>query len=272
MKKNWSGERLETFILGRDSIEHLHRYALAMDFVENKIVLDIACGNGYGSSLISEKAALVYGVDIDQTTINEAKILYPKKNLNFLTGSADKIPVLDHSVDVVVSFETIEHHDKHDEMMSEIKRVLKNDGILIISTPDKLYYTDYRKKFKNEFHVKELYKDEFKVLLSKYFKNTLLLNQKYYHGISVIKEDNNSNEIIIYSGNYEKVGKELTDPLFMLIMASDSEIKKNIPSFFNGTKIIETGGIDSIEKSYNYKVGKFILSPLKFFLKLISKT
>ena len=99
-----------------------------------------------------------------------------------------------------------------------------------------------------------------------------MLNQKYYHGISVIKEGSNSNEIIIYSGDYEKVGKELTDPLFMLIMASDSEIKKNTPSFFNGTKIIETAGIDSIEKSYNYKVGKFILSPLKFFLKLISKT
>jgi ubiquinone/menaquinone biosynthesis C-methylase UbiE len=267
MKKDWSGERLETFILGRDSIEHIHRYALAMDFIENKTVLDIACGNGYGSSLMSEKATTVYGVDIDQETVEKAKKSYLKKNLNFLTGSADKIPLADESVDVVVSFETIEHHDKHDEMMVEIKRVLKKDGLLIISTPDKLYYTDYRKKFQNEFHVKELYKNEFSALITNYFKNSLLLTQKYYHGSSVIEEDNGTNEIVIHSGSYEQVEKDIADPLFLVIIASDNEVKKINPSVFNGTKIIETGVINSYEKSYNYRVGKMILTPFKFFLK-----
>ncbi len=271
MKKNWSGERLETFILGRDSIEHLHRYALVMDFIEDKTVLDIACGNGYGSSLMSEKAAVVYGVDIDLETIENAKKEYPKENITFLTGSADKIPLLDQSVDVVVSFETIEHHDKHDEMMSEIKRVLKKEGLLVISTPDKLYYTDYRKAFKNEFHVKELYKNEFTTLIANYYKNTLLLTQKYYHGSSIIEEDNDVNEIMMYSGNYEQVDKKVADPLFLVIIASDLEIKKMNPSIFNGTKIIETEVANKFRKSYNFRVGSIILSPFKFLLNLKAK-
>jgi len=62
--------------------------------------------------------------------------------------------------DLVVSFETIEHHDEHEQMLAEVKRVLKPDGMAIISSPDKAIYTD-KPEYHNSFHVKELYREEF---------------------------------------------------------------------------------------------------------------
>jgi ubiquinone/menaquinone biosynthesis C-methylase UbiE len=143
--RKWSGERLETFIHNENAIEHLHRYALASTYVKDKIVLDIASGEGYGSNLLSVHAAKVTGVDIDAASVKRAMDVYKKNNLQFKEGSADAIPLADSSVDVIVSFETLEHHDKHEEMFSEIRRVLKQDGLLIMSTPEKRFYNDEKK-------------------------------------------------------------------------------------------------------------------------------
>lgn len=266
MKKKWSGERLETNISGRDMIEHLHRYSLCSEYIYNKIVLDIACGDGYGSFLMSEKASHVYGVDIDQPTILNAQKKYIKSNLNFLIGSADKTSLKDNSIDIVVSFETIEHHDKHHEMMQEIKRVLKPDGILIISTPDKAYYSELR-NFKNEFHVKELYKDEFKVLISSYFKETKLLIQEYTNGSSIIRQDTADTELQVYTGDFYKTFKETLTPLFLIAIASDANLEYSKNSIFNGCQLIENIIKKNYDKSFNYRVGKIILLPFKFLFK-----
>src|SRR4051812_21778603 len=152
MKQQWSGERLETFILDESTIEHLHRYALAKEYVKKKTVLDIACGEGYGSNLLAEEADLVHGVDIDEETIRRASAKYVRKNLSFKAGNACSIPFPDNHFDVVVSFETIEHVHDHYSMVTELKRVLKEDGILIISSPDRKNYSDAN-AYKNPFHV-----------------------------------------------------------------------------------------------------------------------
>lgn len=69
--KDWTGERLETFVFNETTIEHLHRYAIAMEFCSGKTVLDIACGEGYGSNLLSAKATHVTGMDADAITIEK---------------------------------------------------------------------------------------------------------------------------------------------------------------------------------------------------------
>jgi ubiquinone/menaquinone biosynthesis C-methylase UbiE len=110
------------------SYEHWHRYLYASNFVKNRVVLDIACGEGYGSYLLSKQAKSVVGVDIDSMTIEYAKNNYITSNLSFITGSASKIPISDHHCfDIIVSFETIEHLSEEDqfEFLSEIKRLLK---------------------------------------------------------------------------------------------------------------------------------------------------
>lgn len=270
MKKKWSGERLETYIYSRDSIEHLHRYAIVSDYIKDKIVLDIASGEGYGSNLMSKKALFVYGVDIDNKAVQDAKLKYKKENLEFLTGSASEIPIEDNSVDVVVSFETIEHHDKHNEMMTEIKRVLKPKGLTIISTPDKLYYSDER-KYNNHFHIKELYKQEFVELIAKNFNNIQLLTQKYSNGNSVIQDDKTHNSLQIFSGNYREITNLTINPLYLVAIASDNTFEEQKLTIFDGNQIINTefdiqinNKTNQIYSSNSYRLGHLILLPFKF--------
>lgn len=130
----FTGERYIPSEGGMIRYEHLHRYLSCLNFISDKIVVDIACGEDYGSEILSTSARAVIGIDLDVDCINYAKDRYKKENLTFLVGSCDSIPVESQSVDVVISFETIEHHNKHDEMISEIKRILKLDGVLIISS------------------------------------------------------------------------------------------------------------------------------------------
>ena len=138
----FTGERYMPSIGGNILLEHMHRYHLAKRYVSGKTVLDIASGEGFGSSVLAQSAERVIGVDISPQTVAHAAATYPRVNLTFEVGSASAIPLRDQSVDVVVSFETIEHVAEHEQMMSEIRRVLKPGGTLIISTPEKANYSD----------------------------------------------------------------------------------------------------------------------------------
>lgn len=271
MKRSWTGERLETFIYTRDTIDHLHRYAIATKYIEGKVVLDIASGEGYGTHLMSKKAKFVYGVDIDDKSITGAKQKYQSNNIEYRTGSTDNIPLADASIDVVVSFETIEHHDRHDEMMLEIKRVLKPDGILIISTPDKHYYSDKR-NFKNKYHIKELYKDEFIALVSKYFKKNQVLNQMFVNGNSIINDNDEMANSEIVSGDFLSIIVQEKEPTYLIIVASDQYFTPHKLSIFNGNSVVkleESKLADHFMESNSYKVGSFILLPFKFIKRLL---
>ena len=274
----WTGERLETFVYNDNTIEHLHRYAFALDYVKNKIVLDIASGEGYGSNLLAKYATKVYGVDIDINTINLAKEKYDAKNLEFIMGSTDKIPLPDNCVDIVVSFETLEHHDKHNEMMEEIQRVMKPEGILIISTPEKKYYSD-NKNYKNPFHIKELYLDEFKLLMSGYFNHTQFYFQNMFRG-SLMVPELRATEFRSYNGSYENCYKEKGySPMYIVCIASNKLLDMQIDiSGFHGDNIEEKKLEEIIfkvrqetmiwlKKSWSYRIGNAILAPLKFFKK-----
>lgn len=260
--KNWTGERLETFVFNRITIEHLHRYGVVLDYVKNKVVLDIACGEGYGTNILSEKAELVYGVDIDVKCIERAKQKYKRNNVEFIVGNTSKIPLCDNSVDLIISFETIEHHDEHHEMMLEFKRVLKTDGVVIISTPDKLFYSDNRNYY-NEHHVKELYKNEFRELIASHFSNFQLLCQTYRNGNSIIKEDLEQDKISFFIGNYSNVRKIEVNPMFLIIIGSNAKFKKIGLSIFDGGSIKDLEILQKLHKSSSYRLGHFLLIPLK---------
>ena len=184
----WTGERYLPEIHGSIELEHLHRYLFAKQLALNKRVLDIASGEGYGSALLAQSAATVIGVDIAEDAIAHASTKYRGDNLEYRVGSCSAIPLPDHCVDVVVSFETIEHHTEHDSMMREIKRVLIPGGLLVMSCPDRLEYSD-RTEYNNPYHVKELYRDEFSRLLENYFKYQSTSGQRIIYGSAIFSEN-----------------------------------------------------------------------------------
>ncbi len=166
----FTGERFLPNEAGEMWAEHWHRYHAIQRLAAGKRVLDVACGEGYGSALLSRMAIEVSGVDISSEAIAHATHAYSTQaNLKFFEASCTSLPFADRSFDVVVSFETIEHIAEHDAFLDEIKRVLTPDGLLIISSPNKAEYSDAR-HFENEFHVKELYRHELTTLISTRFR------------------------------------------------------------------------------------------------------
>jgi glycosyltransferase involved in cell wall biosynthesis/ubiquinone/menaquinone biosynthesis C-methylase UbiE len=180
----FTGERYIPSEQGEIRLEHYHRYALVIDLVLGKDVLDLACGEGYGSSLMSEKARSVVGVDVSPEAIQHATNVYHHQNLMFQIDRADKLNLADASFDVVVSFETIEHLNEQEEMLTEIRRVLRPQGILIISSPNREIYADAAGHH-NEFHVKELNFTEFDQLLKNKFPAIQYFGQRLTVGSTI---------------------------------------------------------------------------------------
>ena len=267
-KKKYTGERLETHEQGEGMIEHLHRYAVALERCKGRVVLDIASGEGYGSNLLAAVASKVTGVDIDAEAVQTANEKYAaqRSNLEFVRGSADSIPVGPGLFDVVVSFETIEHHDKHEEMMKEIKRVLKPGGLLIISSPDKLFYSDKPGTI-NPFHVKELYKDEFRSLLASYFKNVGLYRQKAFFSSVIIPDDSNTanKNIQFYEGNYSAISNSAgIESVYLVALASDNFFENLESSLFKDYNFIENMRM-RFEATSRFQFGNMVLNPIQFF-------
>jgi ubiquinone/menaquinone biosynthesis C-methylase UbiE len=220
----FTGERYLPFVEGQIRYEHLHRYGLCLAFVAGKSVLDIASGEGYGAALLATVAKSVIGVDVDSASVEQAKITYRNSNLDFIVGSCESIPVPDSSIDIVTSFETIEHHDKHEEMLREIRRVLKPGGVLIISSPNRLTYSD-EPGHTNPFHVKELYYEEFHDLLQRHFKHLRVFGQKLASGSFVFPlEDSGSSALTPLTGRGDKISSKvasLPSPIYFIAMCSD---------------------------------------------------
>jgi SAM-dependent methyltransferase len=157
--------------------EHVYRYALASRFVAGKRVLDIACGEGYGAAALQKAgAARVIGVDVSESTCRHARNKY---GLDARPGTAEKIPLSDNSVDVIVSFETIEHVPNPIGFLDECVRILTPGGRLIISTPDEEVYTG-RLGTRNPYHCSEMTESEFSALLCSRFHDAHFYTQRPY--------------------------------------------------------------------------------------------
>jgi O-antigen biosynthesis protein len=160
----FTGERFTPESRGAIWYEHWHRYCAVMTIARGRRVLDAACGEGYGSALLAREATTVFGVDVGAEAIAHARSRYAMPNLAYLRASVTALPLASASVEVVVSFETIEHLAEQREMLAEFRRVLTPDGVLVISSPNRPVYNEGG-DVANAFHIRELDRGELKALL-----------------------------------------------------------------------------------------------------------
>ena len=214
----FTGERLVPEKNKQDLIygEHIVRYLFAKQFIKDKVVLDIASGVGYGTRILAENVKRIIGVDISKEAIEYAKRNYACKNCEFLVGDAEKLNFEDKSFDVVVSFETIEHLKNYKKFLEEIRRTLKDNGLFIVSTPNKEIYPPG-----NPFHIKEFSEKEFKTELQKLFKFISLEYQNNFINNIIYKKS-------LYINNLETFrDKNINQkPLYIIALCSNIPIIK----------------------------------------------
>ncbi len=232
---DFTGERYVPSLTGQIRYEHLHRYAIAARIAGGRRVLDIACGEGYGSALLARSAGQVVGVDADERSIRHARASYFAANLRFAQGSCTELPLGDGAVDVVASFETIEHLSEHERMLDEIRRVLTPGGVLVMSSPNKLVYSDLA-GFTNPFHERELYFADFRELLARRFPYVALYGQRVT-ALSIVHPLASavSERPLWYSGDPAAIRAELPAlpaPMYFIAVASDAPIDLTIESAF----------------------------------------
>ena len=153
-------------------LRHLFVYEFARSIVpKDSLVLDVGCGEGYGSHLLSQHVKKIVGLDIDVETINHASNKYCSQNCTFKIYDGINIPYKDNIFDAVISFQVVEHI--HDDMnyISEIHRVLKQKSTFIITTPNRVYRLNPGQRPWNRFHVREYSASSLKDLLSSTFSD-----------------------------------------------------------------------------------------------------
>jgi glycosyltransferase involved in cell wall biosynthesis/SAM-dependent methyltransferase len=233
-----SGERLTSGYRGQTMIEHMHRYLLAREWCRDLSVLDIASGEGYGSALLAQVATSVLGVDISAEAVAHARTAYKRDNLDFVVGDARLLPAADGSFDVVVSFETIEHYGEQAQFLAEVRRVLRPEGLFIVSTPDRDNYSPADTEA-NPYHARELTEEEFRSLLQVQFKNVGLLMQRPVHGsVLLAAQPEAASPPLCFErrGDHHFEGSAgLARPQYIVAFASNSALPALPPSVYIDT-------------------------------------
>jgi ubiquinone/menaquinone biosynthesis C-methylase UbiE len=201
--------------------EHITRYLAAKPIVKGKTVLDIASGSGYGTKMLAEDAEFVYGVDVNETAINYSNKKYKSNNIKYLVGDGVSIPLEDKSVDVVVTFETIEHIKDYKKFLVEVKRVLKDDGIAIVSTPNDVEFAEG-----NHFHLHEFKYKELVGLLDVHFKNMKPYFQSTWKYVSIGTEDELRDDV---KGDILNLTHKTQEQhLYFYLLCSNRDITENV--------------------------------------------
>ncbi len=169
--------------------KHLRRYQFARQYLSpSDIVVDGACGMGYGTKYLSSLCAQIFAVDLSFDSLNIARRYYDSNRIRWIRADVTALPLPEKSIDCFISMETFEHIASPEHLLSEMKRVLKKGGIGIISTPNG--QSARRKRIKNPFHTKEYSFEEVRLLCSQYFDHIGISGINAHHAVDSIGRNN----------------------------------------------------------------------------------
>jgi SAM-dependent methyltransferase len=146
---------------------HLVVYEWIAERVEGKRVVDMACGEGYGSDVLAGAAATVVGVDANPEAHDHARLRYQRANLRF---ERDLVESFSEPCDAVVFLQTIEHVQDPGAILDHLRSMLAPGGVAYVSTPNLLTLAPPgAEKSDNPWHVKEYRAEEFRSLCQAHF-------------------------------------------------------------------------------------------------------
>ena len=164
--------------------QHEERYRFAAAATDGRTVLDLACGIGYGSAMLRDSgASAVVGADLSIDAVQQAMMVHRRAGISFLDTSALALPFADKTFDVMVSLETIEHVENDGAYVREARRVLRDGGVLICSTPNRNVLNPGRRLSDrpfNQYHVREYTVPELEPLLRPHFRSIEWFGQSAY--------------------------------------------------------------------------------------------
>ena len=178
-----SGERLVLDASDPDlRNEHLARYCFAEPLACGRRVLDVGCGEGYGTARLVGVSAAVYALDNSEQAISRARARCP--DVGLVRGDCEKLPFADASLDLITAFEVIEHLEDWGGFISEAARVLDTAGVFVVSTPNGDYYQTTRDE-PNPFHVHEFAYEEFHAALMAAFPHCTVFLENHVGAVSI---------------------------------------------------------------------------------------
>ncbi len=152
-------------------------------------VLDAGCGSGYGAAELAQHARTI-ALDVSQDAIAHARQNFPHPRTAYLQATCEMLPFADASFDLVTSFEVIEHLPRWPELVAQARRVLKSNGVFLVSTPNKTYYEESRAEAgPNPFHSHEFEYAEFRTALEAVFPHVRIWTQNHAEAIVFAPHD-----------------------------------------------------------------------------------
>jgi 2-polyprenyl-3-methyl-5-hydroxy-6-metoxy-1,4-benzoquinol methylase len=222
---NDEGERLVPD-LHHDAVsfaEHMVRYLFVSRLVKGKVVLDVASGVGYGSELMKAAGARrVTALDYSAEATRYGKGRYAGEGIEYVTGDAQELPFRDGSMDVIASFETIEHLPNPARFLEEVRRTLRLGGVLVLSTPNRGVFVEG-----NPYHLHEFTYDELETLLQHSFKNVRTYVQDDWISSTVLTPEEMEKQDYHLNGpihTYKAMSRAASQALFVVSICSDGEL------------------------------------------------
>ncbi len=219
-----TGERFEPDSMGGHLIEaeHMVRYFWAAQFAAGRRTLDAGSGMGYGARILAAAGASeVVGVDLDKDVVELARRSAPA-GVSYENGDLLELPFEDGEFEYIVCFEAIEHVERPERALDELRRVLRPGGLLAISTPNRDVYTPG-----NPFHLRELSPSEFEQELGSRFATVALRRQHTWIASAVLDDEafrTGGNEVVagveLRKAQAEEPGRET----YTVALAGDGEL------------------------------------------------